>query len=53
VSGQRFVLCQVQTRRWTGAIQRRILRRFWAPSKARKLGHCWRHYRRKPDFLVS
>ena len=49
VSSTDFVLCQVKTRDWPGAVETETMRDFPAPRNARKLVHRWRDRQRLPD----
>jgi Holliday junction resolvase len=44
-----FVLVQVKTRDWPGAVEMETLKLFPVPPNARKLVHRWRYRQRLPD----
>ena len=49
VGADGFVLCQVKSSQWPGAVEMEVLSGFRCPANCRRLVHRWRPYRRLPD----
>ena len=49
ICGTDIILCQVKTRDWPGSVEMEAIKRFPAPSNARKVVHRWRNRQTLPD----